>query len=61
VWQACVVAWQFWNAGSQDPTAGASKIGGAFKAVGGCGGNAEVDHRVPLFRVWSEYRHALAD
>ena len=22
------------------------------------GKSAEVDHRVPLFRVWSEYRHA---
>jgi hypothetical protein len=40
VWHcACVVAWQFWNApNSQIKLGGASKVGGALKAAGGCGG-----------------------
>jgi hypothetical protein len=56
---ACVVAWQFWNAPS-----GEARLLRRLQArrCGETGGrlwkSAEVDHRVPLFRVWSEYRHA---
>ena len=60
VWHcACVVAWQFWNAPS-----GEARLLRRLQArrCGETGGrlwkSAEVDHRVPLFRVWSEYRHA---
>jgi hypothetical protein len=56
---ACVVAWEFWNAPS-----GQARILRRLQARR-CGQtrgrlwkNAEVDHRVPLFRVWSEYRDA---
>jgi len=54
---ACVVAWQFWNAPS-----GEARILRRLQArsCAESGGrlwkNAEVDHRVPLFRVWSELR-----
>ena len=34
----------------------AYKRGAAAKPANGYGKAAEVDHRVPLFRVWSEYR-----
>ena len=58
VWHcACVVAWQFWNAPSSQ-----AKLLRRLQArrCGETGGrlwrNAEVDHRVPLFRVWKEYR-----
>ncbi len=60
VWHcACVVAWQFWNAPSSE-----ARLLRRLQArrCGETGGrlwkSAEVDHRVPLFRVWSEYRHA---
>jgi hypothetical protein len=58
VWHcACVVAWQFWNTPS-------SRIRLLRllqrRRCGQTGGrlwkNAEVDHRVPLFRVWGEHR-----
>jgi hypothetical protein len=58
VWHSsCVVAWQFWNTPS-------SQIGLLRllqqRPCGQTGGrlwkNAEVDHRVPLFRVWSEHQ-----
>jgi len=59
IWHcACVIAWQFWNAPSSE-----ARLLRRLQArrCGGTGGrlwkSAEVDHRVPLFRVWSEYRH----
>ena len=54
---ACVIAWQFWNV----PNGYAQLL----RRLQGwrCGQSgrrlwksAEVDHRVPLFRVWSEHR-----
>jgi hypothetical protein len=58
VWHcACVVAWQFWNVPSSQ-----AKLLRRLQArrCGETGGrlwrNAEVDHRLPLFRVWNEYR-----
>jgi hypothetical protein len=54
---ACAVAWQFWNAPS-----GETRLLRRLQArrCAESGGrlwkNAEVDHRVPLFRVWSELR-----
>jgi len=54
---ACVVAWQFWNAPSSH-----AKLLRRLQArrCGETGGrlwrDAEVDHWVPLFRVWNEYR-----
>src|SRR6476619_2624989 len=54
---ACVIACQFWNAPS-----GYARLLRRLQArrCGESGGRlwkrAEVDHRVPLFRVWSEHR-----
>ena len=54
---ACVIAWQLWNAPS-----GYARLLRRLQAhrCGQSGGrlwkSAEVDHRVPLFRVWSEHR-----
>ena len=54
---ACIVAWQFWNAPSDQ-----AQLLGRLQArrCGQTGGRlwktAEVDHRVPLFRVWNERR-----
>lgn len=54
---ACVIAWQFWNAPSDY-----ARILRRLQALrcGQSGGrlwkSAEVDHRVPLFRVWRELR-----
>jgi hypothetical protein len=54
---ACVIAWQFWNAPS-----GEARLLRRLQArrCAQSGGrlwkNAEVDHRVPLFRVWKELR-----
>jgi hypothetical protein len=59
VWHcACVVAWQFWNA----PNSEAALLRRLQKRrCGQTGGrlwrNAEVDHRLPLFRVWRDYRN----
>ena len=57
VWHsACVVAWQFWTAPSDH-----ARLLRRLQALrcGETGGrlwkNAEVDHHIPLFRVWSEY------
>src|SRR5580704_10536048 len=54
---ACVIAWQFWNAPS-----GEARLLRRLQARH-CGQNggrlwktAEIDHRVPLFRVWGEHR-----
>jgi hypothetical protein len=56
---ACVIAWQFWNAPSGEArllrrlqTRCCAQSGSRLWK------NAEVDHRVPLFRVWSELRDA---
>jgi hypothetical protein len=54
---ACVVAWEFWNAPS-----GQTRLLRRLQArrCGQTGGRlwktAEIDHLVPLFRVWSERR-----
>jgi hypothetical protein len=58
VWHcACVVAWQFWNAPSSQ-TRLLRRL--QRRRCGQTGGrlwkNAEIDHRLPLFRVWSEHR-----
>ena len=37
-------------------SSGGCKGGGAARAADGCRKSAEVDHRVPLFRVWSEHQ-----
>lgn len=54
---ACVIAWQFWTAPSGEArllrrlqTRRCAQSGGRLWR------DAEVDHRVPLFRVWSELR-----
>jgi hypothetical protein len=60
VWHcACVIAWQFWNAPSSQArllrrlqTRRCGETGARLWK------SAEVDHRVPLFRVWNEYRDA---
>ena len=58
VWHsACVIAWQFWTAPSDH-----ARLFRRLQArrCGETGGrlwkSAEIDHRVPLFRVWSEHR-----
>jgi hypothetical protein len=58
VWHcACVVAWQFWNAPSSEARLlrrlQTRRCGETGKRLWR---SAEVDHRVPLFRVWSEHR-----
>jgi hypothetical protein len=60
VWHsACVVAWQFWTAPS-DHVRLLRRL--QARRCGETGGrlwkSAEVDHRIPLFRVWSEHRDA---
>lgn len=54
---ACVVAWKFWNAPS-DQARVLKRI--QARRCAETGGRlwktAEVDHRVPLFRVWREHR-----
>jgi hypothetical protein len=55
---ACVIAWEFWNAPS-----GEAALLRRLQArrCGQTGGRlwktAEVDHRMPLFRVWSDHRN----
>jgi len=60
VWHsACVVAWQFWTAPSDH-----ARLLRRLQArrCGESGGrlwkSAEVDHRIPLFRVWNDCRDA---
>ena len=54
---ACVIAWEFWIAPSSE-----ARLLRRLQArrCGETGGrlwkDAEIDHRVPLFRVWSEHR-----
>ena len=60
VWHsACVIAWQFWTAPS-DYAQLLRRL--QARRCGETGGrlwkSAEVDHRIPLFRVWSDYRDA---
>ena len=54
---ACVVAWEFWSAPNNE-AALLRRLQG--RRCGQTGGrlwrDAEVDHRVPLFRVWKDYR-----
>lgn len=58
VWHgACVVAWEFWNA----PNSQIRLLRRLQSLRCGVSGrrlwkDAEVDHRIPLFRVWSEHR-----
>ena len=56
---ACVIAWQFWNVPS-DQASLLRRL--QARRCGQTGGRlwktAEVDHRVPLFRVWREHRDA---
>ena len=56
---ACVVAWQLWNA----PSGQAKLLRRVQERRCSSTGRrllktAEVDHRIPLFRVWSDYRDA---
>ncbi len=54
---ACVTAWSFWNAPSEHVRL---LRRGQSRRCAETGGrlwkNAEIDHRVPLFRVWGERR-----
>lgn len=56
---ACVVAWEFWTAPNSH-----GRLLRRLQSVrcGASGGrlwkDAEVDHRVPLFRIWQEHREA---
>jgi hypothetical protein len=58
VWHsACVVAWQFWNSpSSQIQLLRRVQSRRCAQSGGRLWRDAEVDHRVPLFRVWSEHR-----
>jgi hypothetical protein len=57
---ACVVAWQFWNApSSQIRLLRRIQNRRCAQSGGRLWRNAEVDHRVPLFRVWSEHRDTV--
>jgi hypothetical protein len=58
VWHcACVVAWNFWNAPNGEAGLLRRLQGRRCGQTGGrLWRNAEVDHHVPLFRVWKEYR-----
>ena len=55
---ACVIAWQFWNAPSEQ-AALLRRL--QARRCGQTGGrlwkNGEVDHRMPLYRVWNEHRN----
>jgi hypothetical protein len=54
---ACVIAWQFWNAPSGEARL-LRRLQARHRAQSGgrLWKNAEIDHRIPLFRVWSELR-----
>jgi len=54
---ACVIAWQFWNAPNGCARLLRRLQGWRCRQSGGrLWKNAEVDHRVPLFRVWTKHR-----
>jgi hypothetical protein len=56
---ACVIAWQFWNAPSgQVRLLRRVQARRCAQDGGRLWKTAEVDHRVPLYRVWSEHRAA---
>jgi hypothetical protein len=56
---ACVIAWQFWNAPSGEAPLLRRLQGRRCGETGGrLWRSAEIDHRVPLFRVWGEHRNA---
>ena len=58
VWHtACVAAWQLWNAPSDDAKL-LRRLQGRRCAISGTrlSKSSEVDHRMPLFRVWREQR-----
>ena len=59
VWHcACVVAWQFWNAPNGEAPILRRLQGRRCGQTGGrLWGDAEVDHRVPLFQVWRDRRN----
>jgi hypothetical protein len=54
---ACVIAWQFWNAPSREVQLlrrlQVRRCGQTGRRLWK---SAEVDHRIPLFRVWKEHR-----
>jgi hypothetical protein len=58
VWHsACVIAWQFWNAPSdQVRVLKRLQVRRCAQSDRRLLKTAEVDHRVPLFRVWGEHR-----
>lgn len=54
---ACVIAWQFWCAPTDQDQALKRRQGRRCAETGRrLLRSAEVDHRVPLFRVWSQHR-----
>jgi len=54
---ACVVAWRLWNAPSDhDRMLRRLQARRCAETGGRLWKTAEIDHRVPLFRVWREYR-----
>ena len=54
---ACVIAWEFWNVPSGETALLRRLQARRCRQTGGrLWKNAEVDHRIPLFRVWKEYR-----
>ena len=56
---ACVIAWEFWNAPSGEARLLRRLQARRCAQTGGrLWKDAEVDHRVPLFRVWREHRDA---
>lgn len=55
---ACVVAWDFWNAPNSEAALLRRLQGRRCSQTGGrLWRDAEVDHRVPLFRVWRDHRN----
>jgi hypothetical protein len=54
---ACVIAWQFWNApSSQAKLLRRLQARRCAETGGRLWRDGEVDHRIPLFQVWNEYR-----
>jgi hypothetical protein len=54
---ACVIAWQFWNAPSGEaPLLRRLQARRCGQTGARLWKDAEVDHRVPLFRVWHDHR-----
>ena len=55
---ACVIAWEFWNAPSGEaPLLRCLQARRCGQTGGRLWKDAEVDHRVPLFRVWRDHRN----